>query len=188
MPIWCAGSIACDIESALCCCWASPHLVVSQLVSYCGVTTDSALLTATAIALMSATSCASRVTLRPFAPATEPAASRALMTTPRTANPALDVGGLGAHESCHGFDSGLVCLYRLEHRQDVRFTNFPTFIVSLAATTRECSTLVINVLIFLCFLPVDRRGCGFTGSLDPGDTPVRPAASSMDFNGESRKS
>jgi hypothetical protein len=85
---------------------------------------DTALLTAAAIALMSAASCASRVTFKPFAPAAAPAASMALMTTPSTASGSLDIGRLGADESHHGFDGGLVGLRLLEHRQDARFYEF----------------------------------------------------------------
>ena len=54
---------------------------------YFAAATGAAPLTADATLLMSATSCASKVTLRPFAPAAVPASSIALITTPSTANP-----------------------------------------------------------------------------------------------------
>jgi hypothetical protein len=77
--------------------------------------------TADAMALMSATSCASRLTLRPLAPAAAPAASSASMTTPRTANPArsmLAAWGLTRPVMASTVDSWLLLLQR---REDARF-------------------------------------------------------------------
>ena len=56
-------------------------------MTYFVAETGTAPFTVAAMLLMSATSCASRLMLRPLAPATAPASSIALITTPSTANP-----------------------------------------------------------------------------------------------------
>ena len=76
----------------------------------------------------------------------------------------FDVGGLGADEGCHGLDSGFIGLGALQHWQTLVSTNLATFTVSLAAVARACSTLEINVLMFLISPPLTAgdAGCGFT--------------------------
>jgi hypothetical protein len=78
-------------------------------------------LTAAAMALMSAMSWSSRVTLRPLAPAAVPASSRALITAPKTANPARSM--LAAWELTSDVTASmvdLIRLYLLKHGQDAR--------------------------------------------------------------------
>src|SRR5215471_14098228 len=87
---------------------------------YFATATGTALLTTEATLFMSATSCAFRLTLRPFAPAGVPASSIALITTPRTAN-ALDIGRLGANQGSHRLDGRGIGLCLLQNRKDVRF-------------------------------------------------------------------
>ena len=72
------------------------------------------------MAFTSATSWASRVTFKPFAPAAEPAASMVLMNTQNREPGSLDVGRRGADEGRHRLDGGLVGLGGLQSRQDAR--------------------------------------------------------------------
>ena len=65
----------------------------------------------------------------------------------------LDVGGLGAHESGHGFDGRGVGLSVLQRREDARFYEFRNLHRVARRVARACSTLVINALILFLLSP-----------------------------------
>ena len=77
------------------------------------------------MALMSATSCASRLTLRPFAPGRSAGSIQGVDDHAEDREPSpFDVGRLGANKTRYGLDGGLVGLGLLEHRKDARFYEF----------------------------------------------------------------
>ena len=73
------------------------------------------------MALTSATSCASRVTLRPFASRSASGIDDVDDHAEDRESGSLDVGRLGADERRHSFDSGFFGRRALQHRKDARF-------------------------------------------------------------------
>src|SRR5262249_8164980 len=124
--------------------------------------------------LMSGMSWASRVTFRAFAPAAAPASSIALITSPRTANPTLNIGCLRADERRHRLDGGSIGLRLLENRQNALLDKLgqpsPRHRRRTQGHARRYSVMHS---CFSPFSPLDRRGCGFEKRASPVTAPGR---------------